>query len=170
MTEFCGLRAKLYSLKIQGQNEVKKAKGVQSSVVEKTITFEDYITCLKNNSLLVREQRGIRSVRHSVRTEKFKKISLSANDDKRHIVPDRTNTLPHGHFSIMDNKMIRAVMEVEMQEAEKENENEEREEMEVEDQERVNDLEEMRLYQESRKRALVSQSPEQPIAKIRKKT
>ena len=123
--------------------------------MEKTITFEDYISCFKNNSLLVRKQRGIRSARHSVRTEKFKKIALSANDDKRHLVSGQTDTLPNGHFSIIDDKIIRAVMEVETQEAEKENENEEREEMEVEDQERVNDLGGMRLYQESRKRALV---------------
>ena len=66
--------------------------------------------------------------------------------------------------------MIRAVMEVEMQKAEKENVNEKREEMAVENQERISDLKGMRLYQESRKRALVSQSPEQSIAKMRKKT
>ena len=99
---------------------MNKAKGVQRSVIEKTITFDDYLNCLRNNSSLTREQRGIRSVHHNVRTERSNKISLSANDGERHFILGQTDTLPHGHFTIMNEEIIQAVIEVEAQEAEME--------------------------------------------------
>ena len=60
---------------------------------------------------------NIRSVHHRIRTEKMKKVALSAHDDKRYLVLGETDTLPHGHFSIIDDEMIHAVMEVEAEEA-----------------------------------------------------
>ena len=137
---------------------MNKAKGVQRSVVEKTITFNDYLDCLRNNSSLKRVQRGIRSIHHNIRTERSNKIALSANDDKRHLILGQTDTLPHGHFTIMDDEMVNAVMEVEAQEAA----------MEVVNEEGVGEMEGVRLYQEPRKRALVSQSEEQSSEKRRK--
>ena len=139
---------------------MNKAKGVQRSVIEKTITFDDYLNCLRNNSSLTREQRGIRSVHHNVRTERSNKIALSANDDKRHLILGQTDTLPHGHFTIMDDEMIQAVMDVEAQEAE----------MEVVNEERVDEMVGTRIYQDSRKRALSSPSAEQPSEKRRKQS
>ena len=139
---------------------MNKAKGVQTSVIEKTITFDDYLNCLRNNSSLTREQRGIRSVHHNVRTERSNKIALSANDDKRHLILGQTDTLPHGHFTIMDDEMIQAVMDVEAQEAE----------MEVVNEERVDEMVGTRIYQDSRKRALSSPSAEQPSEKRRKQS
>ena len=59
----------------------------------------------------------IRSVHNKIRTEKMKKVALSAHDDKRYLVLGETDTLPHGHFSIIDDKMMHAVMEVEVKEA-----------------------------------------------------
>ena len=44
--EFAGLRAKLYSYKMQEGDESKKCKGVKKSVVKKSITHEDYKKCL----------------------------------------------------------------------------------------------------------------------------
>ena len=40
--KFVGLRAKLYSYKIHEGKENKRCKGVKKSVVENTITHEDY--------------------------------------------------------------------------------------------------------------------------------
>ena len=120
---------------------MNKAKGVQRSVVEKTITFNDYLDCLRNNSSLKRVQKGIRSIHHNIRTERSNKIALSANDDKRHLILGQTDTLPHGHFTIMDDEIVN---------------------------EGVGVMEGVRLYQEPRKRGLVSQSEEQPSEKRRK--
>ena len=39
MTEFVGLRAKLYSYKMLDEKETKKCKGIKKSVVDKTISF-----------------------------------------------------------------------------------------------------------------------------------
>ena len=49
ITEFVGLRSKMYSVRIQGSNTIKKAKGVKTSVVKSMIDFEDYLSCLRNN-------------------------------------------------------------------------------------------------------------------------
>ena len=46
MTEFVGFRAKMYSARVNGEDRMKKCKGVKTSVVKKTINFEDYFDCL----------------------------------------------------------------------------------------------------------------------------
>ncbi|KYM93653.1 hypothetical protein ALC62_15744 [Cyphomyrmex costatus] len=46
MTEFVGLRAKMYALRVRGKKDTKKAKGVKSNVVARSITFDDYTRCL----------------------------------------------------------------------------------------------------------------------------
>ena len=46
MTEFVALRPKLYSYKKLDGSEDKKCKGIKKCVVKKTLTFEDYKTCL----------------------------------------------------------------------------------------------------------------------------
>jgi hypothetical protein len=100
MTEFIGLRAKMYALKVNGKEDTKKAKGIKSNVVARTITFEDYSQCLRDEVEKKRRQSCIRSKLHEVYTVSEVKIALSPYDDKRYIVPDSTDTLPWGHYSI----------------------------------------------------------------------
>ena len=45
LTEFVGLRSKLYSFRIDGQDE-KKSKVIKKSEVKRTISFQDYKDCL----------------------------------------------------------------------------------------------------------------------------
>ncbi|KYN01117.1 hypothetical protein ALC62_08098 [Cyphomyrmex costatus] len=78
----------------------KKAKGVKSSVVARTITFDDYTRCLNEEMEMTRRQSCIRSKLHQVYTVSEKKITLSPYDDKRYVVPDSTETLPWGHWRI----------------------------------------------------------------------
>ncbi|KYN04790.1 hypothetical protein ALC62_04328 [Cyphomyrmex costatus] len=101
MTEFVGLRAKMYALRVDGKRDTKKAKGVKDSVVARTISFEDYTQCLKEDIEMTRRQACIRSKLHRVYTVSEKKIALSPYDDKRYVVPDSTNTLPWGHYRIV---------------------------------------------------------------------
>ncbi|XP_031787978.1 uncharacterized protein LOC107982100 [Nasonia vitripennis] len=75
MTEFVGLRSKMYSILIEGGETVKKAKGIKSNVVKKSITFEDYRRCLQDLIIIQREQCNIRSKLHIVHTEKQEKIA-----------------------------------------------------------------------------------------------
>ena len=99
--EFVGLRAKLYSYKMFEGEESKKCKGVKKSVVKKSITHEDYKTCLLTGKEQLRKQNIIRSYEHEVYTEEVNKVALSANDDKRYILEDGINTLALGHYRIL---------------------------------------------------------------------
>ena len=99
---FCSLRSKLYSLKLLGADDKKTAKGIKKCVVSKTINFDDYVACLKNESELVCEQNSIRSKHHNVFSIKERKIALSPFDNKRYLIKNSTDTLPWGHKDIMD--------------------------------------------------------------------
>ncbi|KYQ50679.1 hypothetical protein ALC60_10222 [Trachymyrmex zeteki] len=99
MTDFVGLRAKIYALRVQGRKkDTKKANGIKSSVVAKSITFEDYTRHLNDAIEMTRRQSCIRSKLHEVYTISETKIALSPHDDKRYIVSASTNTLPWGHY------------------------------------------------------------------------
>ncbi|XP_076669613.1 uncharacterized protein LOC143369476 [Andrena cerasifolii] len=100
MTEFVGLRAKMYALRVDGKKDTKKAKGVKTNVIARTITFDDYAQCLQKEIEMVRRQSCIRSKLHKVYTISESKIALSPYDDKLYIVPDSTDTLPWGHYKI----------------------------------------------------------------------
>ncbi|KAJ8914882.1 hypothetical protein NQ315_014895 [Exocentrus adspersus] len=47
MTEFVGLRAKMYSIKCGSVCTTKKIKGVKKDVIKNHIKFLDYLTCLR---------------------------------------------------------------------------------------------------------------------------
>ena len=98
--EFVGLRTKLYSYKMHEGGESKKCKGVKKQVVEKSITHEDYKTCLETGKEQLRKQNIIRSYEHEVYTEEVNKVALSAEDDKRYILSDGVHTLAWGHHKI----------------------------------------------------------------------
>ena len=98
--EFVGLRAKLYSYKMFEGEESKKCKGIKKRVVEKSITHEDYKTCLLTGKEQLRKQNIIRSYDHEVYTEEVNKVALSAEDDKRYILDDGIHTLAWGHYKI----------------------------------------------------------------------
>ena len=77
MTEFVALRPKLYSYKVLDGSENKKCKGSKKCVVKKTLTFEDYKTCLFNNSTEYRSQLMFRSSKHEVHTIEVNKVTLN---------------------------------------------------------------------------------------------
>ena len=98
--EFVGLRAKLYSYKMFEGEESKKCKGIKKRVVEKSITHEDYKTCLLTGKEQLRKMNIIRSYDHEVYTEEVNKVALSAEDDKRYIMDDGIHTLAWGHYKL----------------------------------------------------------------------
>ena len=100
--EFVGLRAKLYSFKTEEGKENKKCKGIKKGVVEKSITHEDYKTCLTTGKEQLRRQNIIRSYEHVLYTEEVNKIALSAADDKRYLLKDSFDTLAWGHHRIKE--------------------------------------------------------------------
>lgn len=102
ITHFVGLRSKMYSFKVQGDKEVKRAKGTKYNVVRNKLTFNDYFRCLKDiNKKVIVTQRSIRSYNHNVFSIEQSKIALSSHDDKRYIFTHTFDTLPFGHHSLL---------------------------------------------------------------------
>ncbi|XP_050513837.1 uncharacterized protein LOC126889531 [Diabrotica virgifera virgifera] len=126
ITHFVGLRSKMYSFKLQYTNEerqtlwqkykntmddaaiekivnnlgvTKKSKGVKYSVVKNSITFEDYVECLKEFTTKSVTQSTFRSYAHNMFTITQEKIALSPYDDKRCLQKDSYDTLPWGHYA-----------------------------------------------------------------------
>ena len=98
IAEFVGLRAKLYSYRVEESYEEKKCKGVKKAVIKKTITFNDYKDCLFDNKPAMRKMNVIRSHLHTIYTETVNKIALSPFDDKRLIRKDNIHTFAYGHY------------------------------------------------------------------------
>ncbi|KAJ8972051.1 hypothetical protein NQ317_001521 [Molorchus minor] len=99
MTEFVGLRSKMYSIKCGEICNVKKVKGLKTNVVRKYIQFEDYLRCLEEFKEIYRTQRLIRSYLHQIYSIKQCKLALSPFDDKRFLKEGSTDTLPYGHYA-----------------------------------------------------------------------
>ena len=96
-TEFVALRPKIYSYKKLDGSEDKKCKGIKKCVVKKTLTFEDYKTCLFNNSTEYRSQLMFRLSKHEVHTIEVNKVTLNRDDDKRISKRDGISTSARGH-------------------------------------------------------------------------
>ena len=100
ITEFVGLRSKLYAYKTQYGGEDKKCKGVKKSVVKNCITLENYKDCLFNNKQHLARFNTLRSRKHEITTDRITKVALSANDDKRVPIPNdpKYGTLAINHW------------------------------------------------------------------------
>ena len=98
--EFVGLRAKLYSYKVSGEEDHKKCKGVKKAVVRKSLTHDDYKKCLFTREEQSRKMNVIRSHLHEIYTEEVNKVVLSADDDKRVVLTDGISTLAYGHWRV----------------------------------------------------------------------
>ena len=92
ITCFVGLRPKLYSFKIEEDNEVKKCKGIKKNVVKKSLSFDDYVKCLFSGEKEMRKMKIIRSEKHDIYSKEVNKIALSNEDDKRMILKDKIKT------------------------------------------------------------------------------
>jgi hypothetical protein len=99
ISEFIGLRPKMYSF-ITESKEEKKAKGVSKAVIDKDLHFETYKKVLVSGKNKTDDQVSIKSKKHKLAVYSQDKISLSALDTKRYILPDGINMLPYGHYAI----------------------------------------------------------------------
>lgn len=97
ITEFVGLRSKMYTFTTETDKTVMKAKGVAKNTV-KTFNIELYKAALDNKQILA-PMYTFRSVNHTITTQLLNKIALSSNDDKRYLLKDG-KTLAWGHKDI----------------------------------------------------------------------
>ena len=98
--EFVGLRSKMYCLSVQGEEDVKVAKGVKKSVINNDLKFSNYMECLIEEETMEHSFRCIRSNQHRVHTLDLKKKTLSGFDDKRFLL-NMIDSVPYGykHFN-----------------------------------------------------------------------
>lgn len=99
MSEFVGLRSKMYANKVEGKL-TKKAKGIKKYVVKDELSLEDYKNSLFNKELLYRQQNLFRNIKHTIFSVIQNKLALSPYDDKRYICADGVHTLAWGHKDI----------------------------------------------------------------------
>ena len=62
ITEFVGLRSKMYSYKKENDTEGKTAKGIKKNVIKKNIKFQNYKDVLLNNKQIMHKMKTIRIV------------------------------------------------------------------------------------------------------------
>ena len=115
ITSFIGLRAKMYSYHFHDcvvRREKKTAKGtLKRSVsnklfrtlkrsVSNKLTFDKYAQVLNYPTNLYLRSNLIQSKRHEIFTSLINKLALCPYEDKRFILPNEMDTLPHGHYLI----------------------------------------------------------------------
>ena len=113
--QFCGLRAKCYSILLEEDEETlakfglkkpkmfKKQKLATAGIkqcVHKKLTHDRFLEVLRDNSYFDITQYTINSKKHNLYTIKKTRTGLSALDIKRYILADGISTLPYGHYQI----------------------------------------------------------------------
>ena len=99
ITEFVGLKSKMYSYKTENK-ENKTAKGVKKNVIKSELSLSDYRDTLQKCNTMRHNMRTIRSEYHQISSYQINKVSLSPFDDKRYILDDGISSYAYGNFNI----------------------------------------------------------------------
>ena len=100
ITEFVGLRSKMYSYIEDNHKCVKTGKGIKKNIIKNEINHEDYKNVLLENKQIQHTMKTIRSSKHQLGSYEINKVSLSCFDDKRYISNDGINSFSYGHYCI----------------------------------------------------------------------
>ena len=100
ITEFVGLRSKMYSYMKDNDQGGKTAKGIKKNIIKKNITHTNYKNVLFDNEQMHHNMKTIRSSLHQLGSYELNKVSLSCFDDKRYIKEDGINSYAYGHHAI----------------------------------------------------------------------
>jgi hypothetical protein len=112
LTQFCVLRPKMYSFQYQETptstfdfkdtkvGSKRKAKGIQSNFVAKSLNHDDYLNALNDQVLENAKFYSIKSSKHNITTNLVQKKSLNNLDTKRFLLTDGINSLAFGHSEI----------------------------------------------------------------------
>jgi len=92
VAEFVGLCPKMYSILEASGGNIRKAKGVQRTVVKKDLCHELYKQCLDEHKEMMHKQIVILSHGHQMGVYQQNKVSLSPLDMKKWIAADGITT------------------------------------------------------------------------------
>jgi hypothetical protein len=109
ITEFVGIRSKMYAIKTDSY-EKKTAKGIGRSTKEKDIKFQNYLDAINPANNGIQQyitQNAFKIDHHQIYSIEQKKKSFNAFDDKKYILDDGITTLSYGHYKINKNNLIK---------------------------------------------------------------
>ena len=92
VSEFVGLKSKIYSIKKIDGKEYNTAKGVSIAT-----EFDKFKDVLFNKKIIRQKMKRIQSKKHKLGTYEIDKISLSCFDNKRYVSDDGIYTLSYFH-------------------------------------------------------------------------
>ena len=98
ITEFVGLKSKMYSYIKNDEKGGKTTKGIKKNVIKNNIKHEDYRNVLLNNEQLHRKMKTIRSQKHQLGSYEINKVSLSCFDDKCYIHNNGISSYAYGRY------------------------------------------------------------------------
>ena len=98
ITEFVGLRSKMYSYMKDNDKGGKTAKGIKKNIIKKNIKHENYKNVLFDNEQMHHNMKTIRSSLHQIGSYELNKVSLSCFDDKRYIHNNDMTSFAYGHY------------------------------------------------------------------------
>ena len=101
MTEFIGLRSKMYSFTYQDPDERQQHKATHKGVKKcVNMTHEEYSKCLNEKKTIYKTFNSIRGKRHELYVVEMKKKALGCFDDKTYLLEDGITSLKWGHHRI----------------------------------------------------------------------
>ena len=100
ITEFIGLRSKMYSYIKDNNKGGKTAKGIKKNIIKNNIKHTDYKNVLLENKQMQHTMKTIRSIKHQLGSYELNKVSLSCFDDKRYIANNGIKSFAYGHHCI----------------------------------------------------------------------
>lgn len=100
ITQFIGLRSKMYSYLKDSNKLEKTAKVIRKYVIKKNITHENYKDKLFENKQMYHKMKTIRTESHQLGSYELNKVSLSCFDDKRYILGNGISSYAYGLYKI----------------------------------------------------------------------
>ena len=100
ITEFIGLKSKMYSYIKDNEKGCRTGKGIKRNIIKYNIRHEDYKNTLINNEQMHHKMKTIRSQRHQLDSYEINKVSLSCVNDKCYIHDNGTSSYAYGHYKI----------------------------------------------------------------------
>ena len=107
ITEFVGLRPKMYSFLMNRPDQPEKhvAKGIQYAMAKK-LTHAAYLDQLENPHENRQANRRIGAKLHRLYSIKTEKRGLCSFDDKRVLLQDGISTMAYGHYQVTGARMM----------------------------------------------------------------
>ena len=99
MTEFIGIRSKMYCYQVEDKCE-KKGKGIKKHLLKNELRMEHYRNCILEEKIYKCAYNNIGTDKHEMFTKVNNKIALNPFDDKRFLL-NSVDSLSYGYKNIL---------------------------------------------------------------------